>query len=278
MFRDGLSIREIARRVNFSPYLLARLLVERICGISKKAVGAAIRNPERRIADVRLRGEVLECIEMDDLCSPYVDRIRRSVGEEREYVLQRKLANLGVPFETEEALRVKGCAKTPDAKLVVPIAVWPPLVADEATASVTSAPCEPDERRRHDNLPDAHARERRGREDECLNDGCDVGPTAPRVINWIESKAMFGDPYTHCTENLAQLRGYVNRYGPGMVIYWSGFVECPEAGLTTDPDILLAADVPARDRMDLSMLEGRPAACRTTDGLARAWRPIHANE
>ena len=74
---------------------------------------------------------------------------------------------------------------------------------------------------------------------------------------------MFGDPYTHCTENLAQLRGYVNTYGPGMVI-WSGFVECPEAGLTTDPDILLAADVPARGRMDLSMLEGRPAACRTT--------------
>lgn len=46
----------------------------------------------------------------------------------------------------------------------------------------------------------------------------------PVVINWIDSKAMFADEETF-TEHLEQLKGYANRYGRGMVIYWHGFVE-----------------------------------------------------
>jgi hypothetical protein len=43
-------------------------------------------------------------------------------------------------------------------------------------------------------------------------------------VNWIDSKAQFGDPDTH-KENLDQLWGYHNRFGPGMVVYWFGFVD-----------------------------------------------------
>ena len=43
-------------------------------------------------------------------------------------------------------------------------------------------------------------------------------------VNWIDSKAQFGDPETHA-ENIEQLWCYHNRFGPGMVIYWFGFVE-----------------------------------------------------
>ena len=41
------------------------------------------------------------------------------------------------------------------------------------------------------------------------------------VINWIDSKAMFADVLTF-EEHLEQLKGYNNRYGRGLVIYWHG--------------------------------------------------------
>ncbi len=54
----------------------------------------------------------------------------------------------------------------------------------------------------------------------------------PVVIHWIDSKAMYADETTF-RENIEQLKGYNNRYGRGMVIYWYGFVET----------ILLSSDV-----------------------------------
>ena len=61
------------------------------------------------------------------------------------------------------------------------------------------------------------------------------GGSGFRVVNWIDSKAMFGDRESHVEDNLLQLQGYVNRFGPGMVIYWFGYIK----SLNTDPDILM---------------------------------------
>eukprot|EP00698_Gefionella_okellyi_P020278 TRINITY_DN6349_c0_g1_i1.p1 TRINITY_DN6349_c0_g1~~TRINITY_DN6349_c0_g1_i1.p1 ORF type:complete len:307 (-),score=65.23 TRINITY_DN6349_c0_g1_i1:92-1012(-) len=178
-YLHGVTLFDLAVKVNYAPSLLARLVYEeyllRVKNISvspnelKQLVSKGIRDPSS-IDDERLREQVVECHEQDDIYSPTVERTKHNIGLEYEYILQEKLTNLNIPFKTEDLLRSLGYPLTPDALLEVPIAVQ------------------------------------------------------GRIVHWIDSKATFGDEYSH-KQNLEQMLRYFNRYGPGMVIYWFDFVE-----------------------------------------------------
>lgn len=60
------------------------------------------------------------------------------------------------------------------------------------------------------------------------------------LVHWIDSKACFGDDRTHSQQLDGQYRTYTNRYGPGLVIYWFGFVD----GLENDADVMILERFP----------------------------------
>jgi len=73
-----------------------------------------------------------------------------------------------------------------------------------------------------------------------------------RIVHWIDSKASFSDPLVHVEKGNEQFQGYVNRFGPGMVIYWHGIVD----DLNADPNVLVAdAFPPSSDIVKLRMFK-----------------------
>jgi len=74
------------------------------------------------------------------------------------------------------------------------------------------------------------------------------------MICWVDSKATFGDPFTHEKSNEAQIKAYTSLFGPGLVIYWLGFVETlssclhpssKAASLVNTHGVLLWTDFPS---------------------------------
>ncbi|XP_017112625.1 CDAN1-interacting nuclease 1 [Drosophila elegans] len=67
------------------------------------------------------------------------------------------------------------------------------------------------------------------------------------VINWIESKANFGDTKGHKFNIQQQLHSYCNRFGPGIIIYWFGYHEETPTLPDNNIGITVLADFPAKE-------------------------------
>lgn len=173
---DGFLCR-MAKEINFPPSSLGRVILEDYLKHGEHAKDTTRQNISRLMKDPRLiENEILSreiclCIRNDDLCGPQVEAIKLEMGLRYERVLHEILKDKNIPYNEEATLRKHGYDKTPDFKLVCPIAV----------------------------------------------DGY--------VVNWIESKASFGDTESHSAYLEDQFWSYTNRFGPGMVIYWFGFID-----------------------------------------------------
>lgn len=75
----------------------------------------------------------------------------------------------------------------------------------------------------------------------CLYNGC--------VVNWIESKALFGDVRTHRKYLTQQLESYHNRFGPGIVIYWFGYHENLQSLSENPHGLIILNKFPERENL-----------------------------
>lgn len=73
-----------------------------------------------------------------------------------------------------------------------------------------------------------------------------------RIVNWIDSKAKAADAIVMDQDYEDSIRAYVNRFGPGMVIYWNGFVEDYQTNMFQDAGVLVCDHFPK----DIKYLKG----------------------
>ncbi|KAL7522883.1 hypothetical protein ACHAWX_007617 [Stephanocyclus meneghinianus] len=250
-YLNGTSILNIAKKVNYPPSMMARLIVENVAvppssnssnsssNRLENAMGAsvnirkftteAIRHPEKELGAAtnsvspeylfseskgrnihkeidendlqyiplsRLSLEVREAVDSDPMYGPHHDRMRHNIGIDYELLLEQMLHSFKIPFETEEELRARGTARTPDILLSCPVGlqVRKPNYNQNATYMENSDEYE------------------------------------WKMICWIDSKALYGDVDTHTNTVLPQVESYVHRFGPGLVIYWFGHAPLSRLG------------------------------------------------
>lgn len=174
-WKRGSTLDQLARRQDFPPVLLARFVLPKL-GYTKRQIMAAIADPQKA-KNARLRRELAEAVNEDDLYSPSGHEKQAAEGNRREDLLAKWLDKLDMEYFTEEELRegtVEG--KTPDFLLPKPLFFQ------------------------------------------------------GEKYNWVESKASFGDRPIHRKIVSGQVGPYVEYYGPGLLVYWYGYLDnlpCP---------------------------------------------------
>ncbi|KAI5102529.1 hypothetical protein C0J45_7881 [Silurus meridionalis] len=228
---------ELANEVDLSPSLLARLLLERFLeehsgsASSKQVLNSMLREPSL-IPDVQLAIHVEQCTINDCCYGPLVDCIKHSIGQEHEEILREKLREKNLSFLDENQLRAKGYDKTPDIILEVPIAVEGHIVHwIESKASFG------DEQSHRTYLNEQFWSYWNSslRLLLLLDEPINYSGRHHAVLIEEQMLARFDSP--HQGNTLVQWIGSALQFGPGLVIYWYGFIT--ELDCQRDRGILL---------------------------------------
>ena len=211
----------------------------------RERVSRALRDPysDQIGLPPEIGDQIDECVAADLHYSPLSDRIRRLMGLEYEYLLQEKVANVRMAYLSEQEMLQKGYAKTPDVRLQVPVLIKPPPILHPYVVSPPSA--------------SSGSSGSSGPSDPSgLGDGSPGSSSSsshsvlPVPVNWIESKASFGDKLA-IDQDVKQFRGYRDRMGPGAVIYWFGYVVQDAAPLLNEGILILSSFPPSSSIIQL---------------------------
>ncbi|KAL4135018.1 hypothetical protein QTP88_006686 [Uroleucon formosanum] len=153
--------------------------------------------------DPQLAYEVYKSSVVDGHYGSCVEYIKSCNGKRFEQILKQYMTGLTKSqtnrpernYITEKECRLRGLDMTPDVVLNEPIAI---LLSDV------------------DNM--------KYNQEYTAKNYVGGGENEIKVLNWIESKAMFGGPDQLRKSTQGQLFPYWNRYGPGAVIYWFGHI------------------------------------------------------
>ena len=121
-WKKGITISDLALKLDFPPALLANFLLMHM-GYTKKRTKEILKDPTR-IEKPRLRKELKEVMERDELYTPISHNKQAAEGGRREDTLAKWLDKENKEYFTENELKdgtVEG--KTPDFLLVEPL-VW----------------------------------------------------------------------------------------------------------------------------------------------------------
>jgi len=85
-----------------------------------------------------------------------------------------------------------------------------------------------------------------------------------KVVCWIDSKAKFGDLNAMKDDYKSSIASYTGRYGPGLVVYWFGFLEdAASVPMALDQKVHLTDRFPTAD---MYLLPGTVASAPVADG------------
>lgn len=82
-----------------------------------------------------------------------------------------------------------------------------------------------------------------------------------RVVCWIDSKAKFADEYSLNRDYTDSVSSYIGRFGPGMVIYWFGFIEDCPCPMLNDDGVFVVDHFPT----SIQLLPGSQLPPRSSD-------------